>query len=89
MSIVITDEQAKRNIAANIRYELSLRDPPQNQQKWLAKATGESEMRISLYINEQVMCGAAVLKRIAEALGRTADEMMDKLPKQPRGKKSA
>lgn len=80
----VTDEEAKANIAANIRRLLAEREPPENQQKWLAEKSGESEMRISLYARGEKMAGAGVLTRIAAALGVSVDELVDDPPPENR-----
>jgi transcriptional regulator with XRE-family HTH domain len=86
----MTDEVAKANIAANIRRLLAMRKAPENQQKWLAEESGESEMRISLYVRGERMASAGVLTRIADALGVSIDELIDDPPPQNgRRKKSA
>lgn len=86
----MTDEVAKANIAANIRRLLSLREPPQNTQRWLANQTGESEMRISLYARGERIASAGVLTRIAAAFGISVDDLLsDPPPTKGRRKKSA
>lgn len=85
---MVSDEQAKQNIANNIRRLLAARPSPENQQRWLADATDESAMRISLYVNGRKMPGAGVLARIAEALGVTVDDLLSRPTKNGR-KKSA
>ena len=73
MSNVITDEQAKTNISRNVRYALDVRG-------WkavdLARATDESEMRISLLVRGKKLPTAAFLARVAEALDTTADALL-------------
>ena len=75
MSNVITDKDAKRNIAANVRRLLKARG-------WravdLAKATSENEMRISYLLREKRLPTAAFLARLAEALDTTTDELLSK-----------
>jgi len=73
MSNVITDEQAKTNISRNVRAELNVRG-------WkavdLARATDESEMRISLLVRGKKLPTAAFLARVAEALDTTSDALL-------------
>lgn len=77
MSNVITDEQAKTNISRNVRYELEVRG-------WkaadLARATDESEMRISLLVRGKKLPTAAFLARVAEALDTTSDRLLRDAP---------
>jgi len=80
MSNVITDTKAKANIAANVRFRLDARG-------WkaadLARATSESEMRISHMLRETRLPTAAFLARVAEALDATSDELLadpEKIP---------
>jgi hypothetical protein len=73
MATVITDTQARSNIAENIRRILTARGWSQAR---LAKATNESEMRISLVVRGVHEPGAAFLARIAEALNTTSDDLL-------------
>lgn len=84
---IVDDKTTKNNIAENIKRLLALRNPPENQQKWLADKTGESEMRISLYARGEKMAGAGVLTRIAAALGVTVDELLRSPPSNGRPKR--
>lgn len=70
MSTVITDEDARANISANIKAILRQRDL---SQYWLARVSGENQMTVSRIARGIVMPGAAVLHRIAEALGVSSD----------------
>lgn len=77
---VITDAQAKKNIAANITELLKERGLSQSE---LARATGEPRMTICRVSNGKHMPGAALLARISEALQVPIDYLVNH-----RGKKS-
>lgn len=79
MSTVITDEEAKTNIGANLfrlRGEKSL--------YWLARQIGVSTIAVSRIERGLHMPGAGLLARIAQALGTTADELLGDPPKKSR-----
>lgn len=84
MATVITDDQAQANIAANVRALLDLRrtagKPPFTQAQ-LAKATRESDMRISKLVRGVAMPEAAFLARIAEALETSVDSLVTSEPR--------
>lgn len=73
MSAVISDKQATKHIAHNIRLRLS---DMQMSQAELARRSKSSAMRISLYARGIHMPGSGVLSRIASALSMTADELL-------------
>lgn len=79
MSTVVTDDEAKRNIAANVARLLALRGWTQKQ---LADATGETNMIISRIMREKHVPNAATLARIAEALDTSTDILLDPPPKE-------
>ncbi len=79
MATVIQDSIAQRNIAANVQRLLADRATKRQfpfSQAQLAKATGESEMRISKLVRGLAMPEAAFLARIAEALGTSVDSLL-------------
>lgn len=71
---VLTDEQAKQHIAANVSRLMRERGMTQSQ---LADATDESNARISLMIRGIKLPSAAFLHRIAEALETSVDELLE------------
>jgi transcriptional regulator with XRE-family HTH domain len=73
MTTVITDEQAKEWIAANVSRLMKERGLTQVD---IAAITGEQQMRIWRIANGLNLPSSAVLKRVAEALETTADELM-------------
>lgn len=83
----MTDAQAKKNIAANLRRLLAVRDVSQNG---LAREIDESPTRINQYCQAKKMPGAGVLSRIAEFFEVTIDELIGQNSPPPRrGRKSA
>ena len=68
-----SDQQTKRNIAANLRRMLGARKVSQNG---LARLTEESPPRINAYCNARMMPGVGVLARIAEVLETTIDDLV-------------
>jgi transcriptional regulator with XRE-family HTH domain len=78
---VITDDEAKQNIANNIRILLAERNWKQSD---LASATGESEMRVSLAVRGRKLPSAAFLARIAEALNSTVDRLLSPMSNRDR-----
>jgi transcriptional regulator with XRE-family HTH domain len=86
MSTVIDNDTAKRNISANVKAMLEEREMSQAS---LARATGDLEMTIS-YLVRGVQCpSAALLARVAEALGVTADALLAKPTTRARSRKAA
>lgn len=77
---MLTDTDAKQNIAANVQSLLEVLGMSQSE---LAEATGESSARISLMIRGIKCPSAAFLARIAEALGTTADALLKPVSKKP------
>jgi transcriptional regulator with XRE-family HTH domain len=75
---VITNEQAKRNVAANVLWHLERLGWSQAD---LSEASGESVMQISRICRGVVLANAAALARIAEALGTSVDKLLES-PKQ-------
>lgn len=73
MSTVITDDEARRNIAANIRRLLKQRGWSQGE---LARRSKESAMNVSRIINGVNLPNAALLARIGEALEVSADYLI-------------
>lgn len=73
---VITDEQAKANIAANVRRlrgDMSLNA--------LARAVGTYPIHITRIERGQHMPTGGLIARLAEALQTTADELLGPVPK--------
>jgi transcriptional regulator with XRE-family HTH domain len=79
---VITDEQAKANIAANLRR---LRGTTSLNS--LAKSVGTCAIHISRMEKGEHLPTGGLIARLAEALNTTADELLGPVPK--REKKSA
>lgn len=78
MSTVISDEQALRNISANIRRLLVDRGWTQLD---LAERTGESSATLSRLTRGYHMPGAGLLARIAEAFDVSVDRLVNPPPK--------
>ena len=72
---MLTDDQAKRLIAANVQR---LMDEKGMNQTQLAEATGESCARVSMMVRGVKTPSAPFLHRIAEALEVTVDEILSK-----------
>ena len=70
---MIQDDEAKQNIAANVQ---ALMDDRGWKQADLARAVGESPMRISFLLRAQRLPSAAFLARLAEAFGTTTDRLL-------------
>jgi len=73
MSIVITDEQAVKNLSRNLKQLLEDREISQAD---LARTTGDSEMNVSRYVRGAVMPGVGALARLAEALHVPTDHLL-------------
>ena len=85
MSTVITDDDARKYVAENVKQLLA--DRKMNQSD-LARATGDTFMAISRVVRAQHVAGYGVVCRIAEALGVKADDL-SKPPKKTSRKASA
>jgi transcriptional regulator with XRE-family HTH domain len=73
MSTVLSDDQAKANIAANVSRLLREKGITQRS---LASKTDEPEMTISRIVRGTNMPGSGLLARIAEALSASVDELL-------------
>ena len=73
----ITDEEARINIAANLRRILRERGMTQTD---LVERSGENKMYISRVCNGRFLPNAAALARIAEALDTTCELLMRPVP---------
>jgi transcriptional regulator with XRE-family HTH domain len=73
MSTVTSDDEAKRNIPANLSRLLEERGMSQAE---LAQATGDTTMRISYYVRGERQPSAGALSRLAEALGVTMESLV-------------
>lgn len=82
----MSDDQAKHNIAANLRRLLAVREVSQNG---LAREIDESPTRINQYCQGKKMPGAGVLSRIADFFEVTIDELVGQNATRRGGKKSA
>ncbi|MGD9645552.1 MAG: helix-turn-helix domain-containing protein [Pirellulales bacterium] len=82
---VITEDQAKDNIAANLQRLLEARNWSQSD---LARATGDAHVTISRIVRGTNVAGVALLARIAEALDVTIDGLIRPPASRP-SKKSA
>lgn len=70
---VITDVEAKKNIAENVRR---LREAMDISRYRLAKMVGVHTIQISRIEDAEHAPGVGLLARIAEALSSTADDLM-------------
>jgi transcriptional regulator with XRE-family HTH domain len=81
MATVVTNEDARINIAENLQRLLSALGWKQAD---LARATGESEMTISHMVRGARLPSAALLARVAEALQTSSEHLLtphrEKLP---------
>jgi len=82
---VITDDQARKNVAANVKRLLDEKGMSQSD---LARATGETFMTISRVVRAQNVASYAVVCRIAEALGVKSDDL-HQTPQKPSRKATA
>lgn len=78
---MLTDEQAKRHIAANLTRLLKERGVSQSE---LARRTKEARMTIWRTASGLHVPSAALLARIAEALETTLDELLEAPQKKSR-----
>lgn len=75
MSTVISDTDARLNVAANVNRILEDRGMTQAD---LARLTGENAMAISRVCRGTNLANVGMLARIAEALECTVDELLKK-----------
>ena len=68
-----TDDEAKRNIPANL---LRLMEERAMSQAQLAAVTGDTTMRISYYVRGERLPGAGALARLAEAFDVTMESLI-------------
>ncbi len=71
MSNVITDDQARANIAANVKRLRGNRS-----RYWLAQQVGTHPIAITRLERGENLPGAGLLARLAEALETTADALL-------------
>lgn len=76
---MISDDRARRNIAANVRRLLQDRQWTQAE---LAEKTREKQATISRIVNGLHMPRASVLARIAEAFDVSADRLLAEPPEE-------
>jgi transcriptional regulator with XRE-family HTH domain len=77
MPEMLTDDQVKTNVAANLNRVL---DERQITQKELAARTGDPPMTISNICNAKHVLGGGVLARICEALDIDMDRLVGPAP---------
>ncbi len=82
---MLTEDQAKQNIAANLRRIMESRNLSQSE---LARMTGDHQTAISRIIHAQNSPGVAFLARLAEALQTTVDYLIA-APPESANRKSA
>lgn len=70
---MLTDDDAKKNIADNLQRLIRERGLKQSE---IAEAVGESRMRVSLAVRGKKLPSAAFLARIAEALNSSVDVLL-------------
>lgn len=73
MNTVLTDNEAKAVISANVKRLLGERNMSQAE---LARATEEDTAKISQMIHGKKLPSAGFLARIAEAFGVAADDLL-------------
>ncbi len=76
---MITDDEARENIAANVR---KLRG--QRSRYWLAKTIGGGTIQITRIERAETLPGAGLLSRLAEALDVTVDTLLSRPKKNSR-----
>ena len=81
MSTVVTDSEAKTNIATNVKRRM---DELGMSQAQLARATGENEVRISSVVRAVHLPSGGFLARLAEALRTSIDDLLDTPPRKSR-----
>ena len=72
---MLTDDEAKRRIAANVARHMARMKPPMCQAE-LARVTGDSEMRVSQMIRAVNVPGSGFLARLAAALRVTTNDLL-------------
>jgi transcriptional regulator with XRE-family HTH domain len=72
MSTVVSDDEAKLNIATNVKRRMGELGISQAE---LARVTGENEMRISSVVRAVHLPTAGFLARLAEALRCSIDDL--------------
>jgi transcriptional regulator with XRE-family HTH domain len=80
----VSDEQALKNIAANV-----IRLRGDRSQYWLAKEVGTYPANIARIENGENMPGAGLLSRLAEALGVSIQVLLDPPPTSNRGRRAS
>lgn len=78
---MISDDQAKKHIAANLAKMLNEKKVSQSE---LARRTGEQRMTIWRTVSGLHVPSAALLARIAEALETTLDKLLEAPTKKSR-----
>lgn len=78
MEIVISDAEAKNNIAFHVNQILGKQ---RHSRYWLAQETGEYEGTIANICHGRVICRAGLLARIASVLGVPADDLLKPIPR--------
>jgi transcriptional regulator with XRE-family HTH domain len=73
MSTVISDAEAKQNLAENVRRLLESRGMTQSQ---LAEAAHETQATISRIVNGLQLAGGGILIRLAEAFDVSVDRLL-------------
>jgi transcriptional regulator with XRE-family HTH domain len=86
MQPVLSDEQAKQNIAVNVQ---ALLDAREWNQRDLARAIDESDMRVSFLVRGVKLASAAMLARVAEALETTVDALLAYPKRSPSHRKTS
>ena len=81
MSTVVTDDEAKLAISANVKRRMEELGLTQAQ---LARATGENEMRISSVVRAVHLPSGGFLARLAEALRVSIDVLFEQPPRKSR-----
>lgn len=77
---MISDEQAKENVAANVLFFL---DDFKWSQSELARATGETQMKISNICRAKHLADGGTLARIAEVFHTSVDILLGDPLKKP------
>jgi transcriptional regulator with XRE-family HTH domain len=85
MSTVLQDDDAKQNVAENLR---TLMAETGVTQKEISEATEISPMSISYYLKAERMAGGGPLARLAEYFGVSVDYLLKK-PTRKKSQKSA
>jgi hypothetical protein len=75
MIAVLTEAEAKKIVAKNVVSRL---DELGHSRYWLAKQTGEHQSTIGNVCHGKKCCSAALLARIAEAIGLTPNDLLDR-----------